>query len=231
MKPQTGWAATAGVIAAGAGYQYLIYRAAHDGLPLAVGLVLKALPLAFFAWWVWARATRKALGFAFLLAACGVVFWTGEHDYGRAAYGIPHAAVYLSLAWLFGHTLLPGHVPLITVLARRVHGELKPEIVRHTRYVTFAWALFCVGQVVLSALLYVFASVDLWALFITALNIPLLGLMFVAEYVVRVLRFPDHPQASISEAIRAFNAHTREEETRALSPETLSRDPQLGGSA
>jgi len=207
-RKAAGWAATAGVIAVGAAYQFMIYRAAHGGFPLWARVVLKSLPLLLFAWWALTRPRHRGVAVIALGVAAAALFWVDLRGFGDIAYGIPHAVVYLSLAWIFGHTLLPGHEPLITGLATRVHGPLPPEIVRHTRYVTWAWTLFCLIQVGISAALYSFAGVDAWSLFITVLNIPLLGLMFVLEYAVRVLRFPNHPQASIVQAIRAFTEHT-----------------------
>jgi uncharacterized membrane protein len=208
VNRKAGWAATAGVIAAGVAYQVLIYNAAHGRLPMALNLGLKAVPLLLFAWWAATRPRYRGLALLALGLAVAGIWWAHGQGFGDAAYGIPHAVVYLSLGWMFGHTLLPGHLPLITRLATRVHGQLPPEMVRHTRYVTAAWTLFCVMQIATSAALYTFASLDAWSLFITVLNIPLLGLMFVAEYVVRVLLFPQHPQTSIMQAIRAFTEHT-----------------------
>ncbi len=206
MNRKAGWAATAGLIAAGATYQYLIYSAAHGGLSEVTRHGLKVLPVLFLAW-VAARSRHKLVGAVTVTLLAVVLYWADGKSYDSAAFGMPHTMVYLALAWLFGHTLLPGHEPLITSVARRVHGELTPEMARHTHQVTIAWTVFCVGQVLLSWLLYRYASLDAWSLFITVLNLPLLGLMFLADYLVRVLRFPHRPQASIGDAIRAFQAH------------------------
>lgn len=207
MSRKAGWAGVAGVVAAGVLYQVLLYSAAHGVLPHGFALALKCVPLALFAWWGATHARYRALAFLALGVAAFGLWWADGHSFGDAAYGIPHAVVYLSLAWVFGHTLAPGKVPLVTRLATAVHGPLAPVIVVHTRRVTWAWTLFSIGQVVLSACLYLFASLDTWSLYITVLNLPLLGLMFVIEYLVRVLAFPQHPQASIAQAIRAFAEH------------------------
>ena len=214
MNRKAGWAATAAFIAAGATYQYLIYSAAHGSLPPWLRLSLKALPLLLLAWWISARATHKPLGYCAVLALAVLLYWADGKSFGSFAYGVPHAVIYLSLAWLFGHTLTRGRQPLITGLALRVHGELAPEMVLYTRHVTLAWTLFCLAQILLSGLLYCYASLDAWSLFITVLNVPLLALMFGLEYLVRVLCFPDHPQASIAQAIRAFNEHTQQAPAR-----------------
>lgn len=121
-----------------------------------------------------------------------------------AANGLLHAAVYFFLLWFFGRTLLQGREALITVVARRVHGTLLPEIEAYTRRITLAWCFFFSAQLVVSGLLFAFASLDTWSLFVGALNIPLLALMFIGEYFYRIVRYPNHPRVSIAKALRAF---------------------------
>lgn len=209
MNRKAGWAATILLVAAGIAYQVLIYQAAHGGVPAWLRLTLKGLPFLLLAFWAWSRASRRLAWFTFIFASAVLVFWADSRPYGDAAYGVPHAIVYLSLAWLFGHTLFKGREPLVTSMADLVHGPLAPEMRAHTRRVTWAWTLFSLGQLLLSALLYRYASLNAWTLFITVLNLPLLGLMFVADYVARVTLYPDHPQASIGQAIRAFSDYTK----------------------
>ena len=224
MNRKAGWAATAALIAAGIAYQFLIYQAAHGGVPAWLRLLLKGAPLLLLAWWAWTRAAHRAIWLAIVAAAGALIFWMDGRAFGDAAYGVPHALVYLSLGWLFGHTLLPGNTPLITTLARRVHGTLAPRIELHTRHVTMAWTVFCLAQLALSALLYRYGGLEAWSLFITVLNLPLLVLMFVVEYAVRVLCFPEHPQASIAQAIRAFSEHTQAQGAQARAQEA-AREP------
>ena len=121
-----------------------------------------------------------------------------------AAYGLVHAAVYCFLLWLFARTISRGREPLITRIARRVHGALAPEIEVYTRRVTQAWCFFFLAQLVVSVTLFAFAPIDAWTLFVGALNLPLLALMFAGEYLIRVTRFPNHPRVSIAGALRAF---------------------------
>ena len=119
-------------------------------------------------------------------------------------WGLFHAAVYLFLLWLFGRTLRPGSVAIVTRVARRVHGTLPPEIEAYTRRVTQGWCLFFVFQIGASALLLAMFPLPVWTFFTVVLNFPLLVLMFASEYGYRVLRFPDHPHASIAKTLRAF---------------------------
>ncbi len=123
----------------------------------------------------------------------------------RLWYGLPHTAIYLSLLWFFGQTLRRGKEPLVTRLARRVHGTLPPELVEYTRRVTIAWCVFFATQMVISMLLFNLASINSWSLFINVLNLPLLALMFSGEYVYRGIRHREFPHASFLDGIRAFS--------------------------
>ena len=122
----------------------------------------------------------------------------------RLGLAVPHAAIYVFLLGWFGRTLARGREPLITRVARRVHGTLTPEIEAYTRRVTLAWCWFFAAQVMVSGLLLAFASFETWSLFANVLNLPLVALMFAGEYLYRVARYPDHPRASIARALRAF---------------------------
>ena len=90
------------------------------------------------------------------------------------------------------------------ILARRVHGSLPPDMEAYTRGVTMAWCVFFAAQVIASALLFKYASLNIWSLFITIMNFPLLVLMFVSEYAYRLARHRDFPHASILKSIQAF---------------------------
>jgi uncharacterized membrane protein len=121
--------------------------------------------------------------------------------------GIPHAAINLFLLWLFARTLIRGHEALITRFARTVHASLPRDIEAYTRHVTRAWCVFFGAQVLASAILFALASLENWSLFVNVLSFPLVPVMFVAEYLYRLARFPDFPHASIWQGVRAFVDH------------------------
>ena len=118
--------------------------------------------------------------------------------------GVPHAAINLLLLWVFGRTLARGREPLVTQFARRVHGSLPPYIEAYTRRVTLAWCLFFAAQVAVSAMLFAAAPLDAWSLFVNVFSFPLIVLMFGAEYLYRLARFPDFPHASIWKGVQMF---------------------------
>jgi uncharacterized membrane protein len=120
------------------------------------------------------------------------------------ADGLWHAGAYLGLFILFGRTLLYNREALITRLARRIHGDLPPDITAYTRRVTATWCCLFLAQPVVSAILAVMAPAAVWSFFVNVLSWLLVGLMFACEYGYRRYCFPDHRSATILEMIRSF---------------------------
>lgn len=207
MVRRFGWLWPVMIVLGGVAYQYLIHSAVAGGQIESIRIALAILPLLVLAGWVVTRARNKLLWSFILLIAGTAIFYVVEHQerWGlAAAYGIPHAVIYVSLLWFFGRTLRHGTEPLVTRLARRVHGALAPAMESYTRRVTVAWCVFFSMQLVISALLFKVAPLTTWSLFVNVLNFPLLALMFIAEYAYRVNRHRDFPHASLFDGIRAF---------------------------
>src|SRR5215218_4643847 len=123
---RVGWLWPALILLAGAGYQWLVYSTVAGERKGFLGIALAFLPILALAGWIAIRARHK-LRWALALSGAAVAVYAIEQHPGwgpAAAYSLPHAAIYLSLLCLFARTLRPGHEPLITRLARRVHGVL-----------------------------------------------------------------------------------------------------------
>jgi uncharacterized membrane protein len=116
-----------------------------------------------------------------------------------------------ALAWAFGQTLVAGQVPLVERLARAVHAPepLNDEMIVYTRRVTLCWALLlgviALGNAILAANMSPGGFLEAanlrapWpvspAFFGRLSNIAtylLIGGLFVVEYAVRLIRFPDY---------------------------------------
>lgn len=171
--------------------------------------VLLILPPAVLACWALWSASNKLFCLAAIIAAASMVYAIEQYSHAGLAviYGAPHASAYIFLLWLFGRTLINGRQALITRMARGVHGTLAPPMEKYTRRLTLAWCVFFALQLVVSATLLTFAPLESWSLFVNILNAPLVVLMFAGEYVYRVVRYPDHPHASIVQMVRAFTRH------------------------
>jgi len=191
--------AVAGVVA----YQVAVHFggvSAGGADPARTALFLA--PMAALGCWLLLRSQHRLLWLVVLGAAVAMTWLLGRSS--AALYGVPHAAAYLSLLWLFGRTLGHGREPFITRLARQARGGvMAPGMESYTRKLTLAWCIFFALQLAASAALLRFGSPETWSLFINVLNLPLLALMFAADYAYRVIRFRDSPR-SIATAIQAY---------------------------
>ena len=206
MRRIASWSWKALIVLACVAYQYLVHASVSSAQTGLFHAMLLWLPLVALAGWILVRSGNKPLWLA-ALSVAGVVVFLVEHQeqLGLAAVsGISHAAVYLFLLWYFGRTLARGREPIITRFACTVHGTLQPGMELFTRKVTIAWCVFFAVQLIVSALLFAFASLSTWSLFVNLLNLPLLALMFAGQLVYGVVRHPDYPRASIWQAVQAF---------------------------
>ena len=129
--------------------------------------------------------------------------WAGSTGLIAAAWA-SHAFIYGSLLLLFGRSLLPGRVDLITALATRVRGNLTPGMLTYTRGVTKVWCSFFCAQLMVSALLLVLAPIAIWSIFVNLLDGPSVVALFLAEYAVRRIRFRGYKHISPAETFRNF---------------------------
>jgi uncharacterized membrane protein len=156
---------------------------------------------------------RLAVGPQYLMAglaglAVGTALWYFAGDGFIASSAVPHAVTYLALLALFGGSLLPGREPIMTIIARAVRGQLPPKTLAYTRHVTWAWCLFCVAQLAVSLALLLFAPLAVWSLFVNVLNLPLVLLLFTAEYLYRMWRYGHQPRDRFTDLFRLY-AHIK----------------------
>lgn len=198
-----------------AAYPLLAHAAAHLGserlaLVAAADLILLLL---------WPGLSRpRALAWLALAAAAAGLAWLAALDLATLPLYAPPVLFNLFMAWVFGHTLGDGRVPLIERVVRLLHGgpeTLDPAIARYARRLTLAWtALFLVLATVNFALallavpdgLLASAGVappwpvarETWSLFANLLNYAIVGAFFALEYAWRRRKF-DLPYASFGD--------------------------------
>ena len=167
--------------------------------------------------WLWiplalaggAIAWRTRLRWMVALGLTGIsaLVWQWSAGLGThpgILYMIQYLAFQFGLGVLFGWSLLRGREPLVTRLARMVHGQLPPEIERYTRHVTVAWTTFFAILACTASALYLWASAGTWSVFVNLATPGLIGLMFAVEYAVRRFMFPNFRHASFMTGIQAF---------------------------
>jgi uncharacterized membrane protein len=133
-------------------------------------------------------------------------YWPVLEKNFSVVYLLQEGGFYGLMAASFGVSLLGRREALCTQLADKVHGPLTPQEVRYTRRVTAAWALFFILITAATVGLFFFAPLRIWSLFANFCVLPLIGLMFVAEYAVRRRALPQVPRRGILAAVRVYFA-------------------------
>lgn len=198
------------VIAAGAiAYPVLAHYSAATSVAStfpSLGVAVSLAPsLAILLWLTW-RSPRRPV----MLLLCAIVggllwgFWGVLERNFSWVYFLQHAGTYVMLASMFGVTLARGRQPLCTRFAEVVHGSLTPEEVRYSRQVTLAWTLFFLAISLVSSALFFFVSIELWSVFANFLSFPLILLMFVVEYLIRLRKLPHQKKHSIMDGVLAY---------------------------
>lgn len=185
------------------------YTATHARqTPLAVLLAMGPLLLATL------LLVRKAFGLAALAIVAAGLAWLIHHFIAdlqahiTTTYYLQHVGMLLCGALLFGLSLIPPRVPLCTRFASFAHNVMSPELKQYTRTVTVAWAVFFAVMAILSSVLF-FSSLPfyVWTAFEAFLTLPMVGLMFAAEYMVRRRVLPHEQDQGITGAWHAYQAY------------------------
>jgi len=176
----------------------------HWGAALAIAPLALALSLALWrlpSRWLAALAAGAALA---LLAWA----WPALTSEVAFLYFVQHVGVNLLLAAFFGRTLSGPGESLVTRMARKVHGGvLSARQVAYTRWVTKAWTVFFLSLATISTILFLLAPVAVWSVFANLLGGPLIGAMFVGEYLWRLRCLPAHERSTFADAVRAWKQH------------------------
>lgn len=198
------WTAIALLAGAYFAFAHLSTAAAQPTLAGAIVAVGPVLALAVLIAW---RSSQRVAGFAAVLA-CVALLWAARdlvEQHFSWVYFVQHAGTNALLAVVFGRTLRSGQTPLCTRLAEFVHRPaVPPVVVRYTRQVTVAWTLFFAVSATLSTSLFALAPVEVWSFYANLLGMPLVGLMFVGEYLVRCRVLPREHRPSLMDTVRAY---------------------------
>lgn len=185
---------------------YTATQAAHT--PWAPLLALLPLTLATL------LLVRKTLGNMAMVATALLLGYLLQRYLGHLQahtpliYYLQHLGIMCCGAIGFGMSLIPPNEALCTRFARYAHNELTPELQRYTRGATIAWTLFFVIMAVISTLLFTSPlPFSVWIAFDTLFTLPLVMLMFAAEYAVRCALLPKVAGQGVTSAYRAYQAY------------------------
>jgi uncharacterized membrane protein len=194
------------IFAALVAYQILLYAAVGRMSGNWLGVVLVVVPIVVGCVWfaLVARNRRSALSMVAILVLSGLLFSYSGADH---LYWVTNVVSYVALLWFFARTLSPGSEAIVTTIARTVHGNLPPAMEHYTRQTTVAWCGFFGFMALASVLLFIYAPIGVWSFFANVLNLPLVLLMFIGEYCVRIWRHPEFQHVSLIGTIRAVTQH------------------------
>ena len=155
---------------------------------------------------------RVVVTVGFFVAGTALVARGGSllRDRVDALVYIENLIFMLSLAALFAISLIGPRDALITRLARMARRDDMPALViRYTRRVTLAWALFFVAVAAISTVLYTTQSRETWSAFVNLALWPLTALAFGIEYAIRVRSLPPIDHLSPLASMRLFMQRDR----------------------
>ncbi|BBP02414.1 hypothetical protein [Sulfuriferula nivalis] len=156
------------------------------------------------------HATRRGYLIATIIVTTSLAWlmWPMlELHYGWI-YWLEHESLQWALLLTFARTLRQQRQPLCTQLATIVHGELTPLYARYTYQVTVAWTAFFALMIIISTSLFFLQPIAVWSIFANFIFMPLVAVMFIAEYAVRKIVRPELAQVNIMDAVRAFMQHS-----------------------
>lgn len=161
---------------------YLLLRRRQRGLIAAAGIAVLVLAplvgLAFFASPAWAKA----------------IF-------------VPPVLINLTVAALFGASLWPGQVPLVTRFAIIHHdGRLPEPLVGYTRVLTIAWTAVTAFMGVEAAVLAVVVDLATWSWIVSVVNPAILATLFFGQFWYRSWRYRAYGKVTAAGAVRKIAA-------------------------
>ena len=190
---------------------WLMVHAANR--PITVALLFGPLLLAVAGVGLQRRQWATLSACVVLLGVLAVVVWRGGVVDAQRLYVLQHAGIHAALAWTFGLTLRAGSQPLITALAKGLHGrlgqEFTPAMALYTRGVTQLWMGYFLAMMGVSALLYLLAPWSWWTFYCTVLTPIAAGLLMLGEHLWRYRRHPEFPRVSLRAGFDAYQRSGR----------------------
>lgn len=139
-----------------------------------------------------ALMSRRWFALPVLLLVAGLAAYGAFGGHTALVMFLPQILIGSLLAFLFGRTLRPGSVPLITRIATAIHGDDGSSVPqRYTRGVTILWfVLFLL--LVLEGIVLILLAPSWSAARVNVITYGVIALVVVGEYLVHNVRYP-HP--------------------------------------
>lgn len=192
-------------------YTLLVHHVNATGQVSALGAGLALFPFFLIAISITLKTGSHLKGLALLLVFCLVAgfLWPIIMRNTRYIFWLQDIGIMAILLMTFARTLQAGHKPLCVKFAEIINqGELPPAHAIYARNVTIAWVMFFAMIIIVSTTLFFFTTLTTWSIFVNFVTLPLVGLMFVTEYLVRRQLLTDLPEGNVLDAIRTYMNNT-----------------------
>ena len=195
-----------GIVALIFAYSIIANHTLQSETHAALGALVAIAPILLTCVLIALRSKQRALILVALVLISPLFWLTWSHfkQHYDWIYWLEHESLQLALLIMFARTLRSNRQPLCTQFAEMIHGQLSPELISYTRKVTIAWVIFFACVILVSCWLFFFYPIGTWSIFSNFIYLPLVALMFMIEYIVRIWALPKMDQSSIMDAIHAF---------------------------
>lgn len=190
------------------GYPLLAHYTNESAQNGKLGALVAIAPVVLIALALAWSSPRRFIMLGALLLSCVALWagWPALEQHFALVYWMQNVAMQLILFMAFGRTLLAGQQPLCTRFAEALYAPLTPQHEIYARQVTVGWTLFFAAMVLVSTGLFFLAPLVIWSFFANFLTLPLVALMFIAEYWVRRRVLPEMRDTHILDAVRAYGS-------------------------
>lgn len=149
-----------------------------------------------------ALLTGRWFALPVLLGVGGLAGYGAFSGHTALVMFLPQILIGVLLATLFGRTLRPGSVPLITRIATAIHDDDASTVpLRYTRGVTILWTIIFVLMVVEGVILIIFSPP--WPVSrVTFVSWGIVILIIVGEYLFHTIRYPHSSHRGFPDFVR-----------------------------
>ncbi len=188
-------------------YAVLVHHVNASGEASVLGAILALAPIFLLtAAAVW-NASSRMVGTGLLLISCITIWlvWSFVRQHTGLIFWMQDIGLMLVLLVTFGRTLQKDRKSLCVHFAEMINGGALPaEHECYAHKVTVAWVAFFAMMIITSTLLFFLAPLATWSIFVNFFTLPLVALMFIAEFTVRRRVLVDLPSGHILDAVRAY---------------------------
>ena len=191
-------------------YAVLMHHVNATGQVSVLGAMLAILPLLAIGITLARSPASRSAGIAMLALTCLLAWWQWpqiEHHSGFI-FWLQDVGFMLFLMLTFGRTLGRGRKPLCVHFAEMMRSPLPAAHAHYARQVTLAWTVFFAVMALVSSLLFFLAPLATWSIFANFLALPLVALMFIAEFALRRRVLTDASDSHPLDALRAYLANS-----------------------